>query len=398
MSGLSFRAFGVPAFSVLFAGQFIAQSALWFQTLSISFLVVSRTGSASALALVTVATFAPTLLCAPLAARAIIRWSARNVAIGSGVAGGVIALVLGGIVAVPDPSIVAIYAALTLSGAIAVFTRVAAQALVYPFVGPDLLQNGVTLSSLYSSAARSVGPGLAGIALSTAGPVVCQMIAAGGAFAAGLSLLGTRERHQTALAEDGAASTRKNSRLTRRVVLILVVNGVVAFAALNMAVVVTSAVTLSFRGDADALGLAHALNAIGAVVGGLLMTRLVRVTAASVIPACIVLGAALLLAGLMPTLVLFLVVSPLLGAGLGVYQAITTTAVQTESPPEALPIAISWLTMSTFGMVPLGSLAAGAVIDMASAQVVLIIGAGVCVIAGVVVAIALRRPEGNHLV
>lgn len=43
----------------------------------------------------------------------------------------------------------------------------------------------------------------------------------------------------------------------------------VALLALNLMLVLTSTVTLTFEGDAAAVGGVHALNAIGAIVGGI---------------------------------------------------------------------------------------------------------------------------------
>ncbi len=106
--------------------------------------------------------------------------------------------------------------------------------------------------------------------------------------------------------------------------VILLINVAVALLALNLAVVVTSTVTMGFRADADALGAA-------------------------------------------------------------------TTALQTETPPRGLPRAISFLTMGTFGVMPFGAVAAGAVIDATSDQFVLVVSAVACVLAGAVSFLLIRR-------
>ncbi len=391
MAGFSFRAFRLPSFATLFAGQFVAQTGLWFQTLSISFLVVTMTGSASSLAWISVATFGPTLICAPLATRAIVRWSAKSVVATACFATAAFAVGLGVVIGADDAaSLGMIYALAAGSGAASVFTRIGAQALIYPVVGPHLLQNGVTLSSLYISGARSLGPGLAGFALAATGPVWCQVITAASHIAAGASLFWVRESFSIDRTGETRESGRGRSALPRPVRVVLLANIAITFFALNMAVVVTAMVTLSFEADADALGAAHALNAVGAVVGGVLVTRIVWVSARTVVPACLVLGASLLAAGLTGNLTLFFVVSPLLGIGLGVYQAVTTTAIQTETPPANMVRAISLLNMGTFGVIPLGSIAAGLAIDATSANLVLLIGAAACMICAAGVGYALR--------
>src|SRR5690606_18357682 len=160
----------------------------------------------------------------------------------------------------------------------------------YELVGPDLLRNAVVLSTVYISAARSIGPGLAGVAFLAVGPAACLVINAATYLAVLVAVLLIRpsQLHRRIMPEGRRATVRENlreGRSHRNLVPILVVNVIVTVAAMNMNVVLTSTVSISFEGDAGQLGATHALNAVGAVIGGVLLARYTKLGAATLVPA-----------------------------------------------------------------------------------------------------------------
>src|SRR5690606_25439680 len=74
-----FAAFRSGNFSRYFTGQLVSNVGLWFQNLALSLVVLEITGSAQALALVTVAQFGPITLFGGLAGRVVDAVSARTV-------------------------------------------------------------------------------------------------------------------------------------------------------------------------------------------------------------------------------------------------------------------------------------------------------------------------------
>src|SRR5690606_16055235 len=134
------------------------------------------TGSASALALVTVSQFGPMLLLAPLAGRLADTVRPRTILLATSSTLGVLTLGLAAAVSVEEPQLPLVYGLIVAPGVVGAFERVAAQAFVYELVGGGLLQSGVVLSTVYISAARSIGPGLAGFAVLAVGPAACLLI------------------------------------------------------------------------------------------------------------------------------------------------------------------------------------------------------------------------------
>lgn len=394
--GGSLEAFRVPDFSRYFVGQLVSNTGTWFQNLAISLIVVQVTGSASALALVTVAQFGPILLLAGVAGRLADTISPRSILAATSACAIVVTCGLAVAVGQETPSLPWIYGLIVLSGCFHAFERVAAQAFVFELVGAELLRNAVVLSTVYISAARSIGPGLAGLAFLAVGPAACLLINAATYVAVLVAVLLIRpaELHARIRPEGARPTVRENLRVirsNRALVVILVVNVVVTLAAMNMNVVLTSTVSLTFGGDAGELGATHALNAVGAVTGGVLLARYTRLGAATLVPACLIFAATLAVNAAAPSLLLFLLAAPLLGIGIGVYQGVVSGAAQGESEPHALGRTMSLVTLGQQGVAPLGALVVGVLIDLTSGQTALGVGAAVTAACGLVVYLVLVR-------
>lgn len=390
-----FAALGVPNFRLYFAGQFVAQTGTWFQNLAIALLIVQLTGSATALSLVTVCQFGPMILLAPIAGRLADTVRPRAILIVTSAALGGTTLGLMAAVSVEEPSLLVIYGLLLLSGVAIAFERVAAQTIIYELVGGEMLESGVVLSTVYMSAARSVGPGLAGIAVITLGAPMCLLINALSYLAvlAALAFMNPA-RMQRRVAPEGAqlsviANLRDASR-NHALIVLLGINAFIALMVYNFNVTLTSVVTISFEAGAGELGAAHALNAIGGVVGGVLVAWLVRVKPLTIVPALVIFGVVLVANAAAPTLLLFLIVAPLLGIGLGIYQAVINSAAQAVTPPHALGRTLSLLQIGHSGLAPLGAITAGILVDLTSGQTAIAVAAAACLIAAVGAWLALR--------
>lgn len=163
---------------------------------------------------------------------------------------------------------------------------------------------------------------------------------------------------------------------------------------MNFGLVLTSTVNLSYGGDARAVGAVHTLNAVGAVLGGILAARRPRVSVRSMIAATSVFGAALALNAAAPTLLLFLAAAPVLGIAVGYYQGIVNAAAQESVRPQFIGRMMSLMTMGSYGMVPFGALLMGWVIDASSGRVALAASA-VSAFACLVVVLVRTRPASK---
>ncbi|MGO4235861.1 MFS transporter [Pseudarthrobacter sp. YAF2] len=390
---MKFRAIaslGNPGFRLFWLGQLASNIGTWFQNLALSLVVLDITGSAWTLALVTVAQFAPVFLLSTAAGYVADKARPRTVLLWTSSCSGVVIGLLCLAASQDNPSLAVIYCLLGLSGCIQAFERPAAQGFTYELVGSHYLQNAVALMTVAVSSARSVGPAAAGLAYISWGPVACLAINACSYFLILAALLFIRTTALicrtsvgTGLGPESLLGQLRASPALRQ---LLLVAAIITLTAINFTVSVTSTVTITFAGSAVSVGLAHALNAVGAIVGGLIASSSRgRMQASSLGLPCTALAVTLMLSATAPSLELFLVYAPLLGLGLGLYQGVLYSAAQASSPPEFLGRVMSLFTMATFGLSPLSALLAGFLTDISSSRTPLFVGACGCALCAAVV-------------
>ena len=388
-----FEPFGNGRFSLYFGGQVISNTGTWFQNLALSLVVLEATGSAQALSGVTIAQFLPLLVLSVPAGRLADRVRPRTILLVTSLSSALVVAGLALVTLAPEPPIMAIYALVAALGTVHAFERVAAQAIIFEIVGPESLGRAVSLSTIALASARSIGPGLAGIAFQGLGATACMLINSASFLLVFASIVAIRPARlfPRPRRADRPGSGIRPSFFSRELVTLLVVNAVVALLALNLMLVLTSTVTLTFAGDATAVGATHTLNALGAIVGGVLAAGRDRVTVRSLIVACGGLGAALLLSAAAPTLAILLAVGPLLGLGVGYYQGILNAAAQVSVTPDQIGRTMSLVTLGNYGMVPFGALLMGWVIDAQGGKMALGIGGLAALACATFVAVRLRR-------
>lgn len=388
-----------PWFTLYFSGQVVSNVGTWFQNLALSLVVLQVTGSAQALGGVTIAQFLPILAFSLIAGRLADRIRPRTILLWTSAASTVLVSGLGVAVAFSDTSLWVVYALIAAGGTANAFERVAAQAIVYELVGPGQLSRGVSLSTIALAAARSIGPGLAGVVFAAYGPVVCMAANAASylvVFAVMLAIPPARlhARHDIRMTREPPTPIRGNRDFTT----IVIVNVVVALLSLNMMLVITATVSIGFEASAEALGAAHALNAVGAIAGGMLAAVPQSVAPRLLIGGAGALGITLLASAAAPTLTVFLLVAPLLGFGYGYYQGTINAAAQTSVAPAQIGRAMSIMLLGSQGMAPLGAALMGWVIDWSSGQTALYIGGSAALVAAAFVWLRTRSRPGDDTV
>jgi MFS family permease len=388
-----FRPFSNGRFSLYFGGQVVSNIGTWFQNLALSLVVLDATGSARALSGVTIAQFLPLLLLSVPAGRLADRVRPRTILLTTSLLSAIVVAGLAAATLDPDAPVATYYALVAALGTVNTFERVAAQAIIFELVGPGELGRAVSLSTIAAASGRSIGPGLAGLAFEGLGATACMLVNAGSFLLVFLSMVlirpsqlhvrETRSRSHTA----DAYRVRKD----RGLVTLLIVNAVVALLGLNLMLVLTATVSLTLDGDATAVGAVHTLNALGAILGGILAAGRSSVTVRSLIAACGGLGLALLANAAAPGLGVLLALGPVLGLGVGYYQGILSAAAQVSVPPRHIGRAMSLVTVGNYGMVPFGALLMGWVIDESGGRTALAIGGVAALACAVFVLLRSRR-------
>ncbi|MBD3943038.1 MFS transporter [Microbacterium sp. NEAU-LLC] len=380
-------------FTLYFVGQTVSLTGTWFQTLALSLVVLEATGSARALSGVTIAQFLPMIVLSIPAGRLADRFAPRTVLMCTSLVSAAVVGILALVVSATEPDLRAIYALVAVLGCAQAFERVTAQAIIFELAGPRELTTAVALSTITIGVSRSIGPGLAGVVFQVYGPVTGMVINSASFIVVFLSLVlirpGRLYARTPATKTPGVAPPRLWA--DRSIVTLLIVNVVIALLAMNFLVTLTTVVTIDFGADAAAVGAAHALNAVGGIIGGVVAAALPHVSVRSPAMALTVFGGSVLLNAAAPTLTWFLLAAPLLGFGIGCYNGVLNAAAQASVPPERIGRLMSLVNIGSYGMVPFGALLLGWIIDLSSGRVALAVGGATALAAAAFVRWRLRR-------
>lgn len=385
-------AFRERPFSLFFTGQVASNVGAWFQNLALSLVLLEVTGQAQALSAVTIAQFTPILLLSIPAGRLADRLSPRTILFATSAASALVVLALSFAIADVERNLVLIYGLIAVLGSINAFDRVAAQSIIHLLVDREVLGSAVATYTMALSVARSIGPGLAGIAFTSLGGAVCLQINAASYAIVLLTLVGVRLRARPPRsAAETLASGLRELRGNRWFVTLVLVNMLIAVLALNLMIVLTSFVSLTFGGDASAVGLVHALNAVGSIVGGLIASSRCSFGPRLLALSLLCMSVAFVGHVVAPDLLVVMLLAPLLGAAHGLYMGVLHAAAQSSVRPELIGRAMSLMSLSHYGVMPFGALLVGVVIDVSSAAVALAIAAGASLAAAVLVLLRSRR-------
>jgi MFS family permease len=383
-------ALACPDFRRFFVGQSLSSLGTWFHMLALSLLTLQLTDQAAPLGLIVALQWVPFLLLGAHAGALLDRVDARAVLLTTNVVAAALSLALAAVAATGSLGLAALGAFALAFGTVLPFERPAVQVLPVELVPPELASSAIGLSTLTQSMARLAGPALAGLTFAVAGPAWCFVIDAGSyvVCAAFLLRIDRRRAHRRprnparpGQVREGLAYLRDHRRLRA----VITANALIGLLAMNFLVSLTAMVQITFGGDSLAVGLAHTANAVGAVVCGALMGGLAARVGRHLPLAIVGLAGAIALLAVAPTLPLFLLAGPLLGAAFVAYQSAVLDTVHRLTRPDVYGRMVSLLTMGTQGTTPVGSLVIGAVIDARSPRAALALGSGACVGAALIV-------------
>ena len=394
----TFRAMSVRNYRLYFVGQLISMTGTWMQTIAQAWLVYELTGSGVALGVTTALQFTPMLLAGAWGGVVADRVDKRRLLIGTQVAGGFLALVLGTVTALGVVQLWMIYGLALALGAVNAIDNPARRALVGEMVGTEHLSNAVSLSSAMFTSARVVGPAVAGLVIAGAGVSWC-FFANGLSFGAAIiafTLMRKGEFFAVVPVPRRKGQLREGLRYawsTPALRLPLVLTAVIGTLAWNFQVVLPLLAKETFGGDAGTFGAMYALMSVGSVVGALVTAHQARATRRFLLGAALAYGVVLVVAAVAPTLAIEMLVLVLVGgAGIG-FTAMANGVLQTETAPEMRGRVMALFSVAFLGSTPIGGPIVGWVSEQLGPRAGLWLG-GIATLAVTTVAIAgLRRRQ-----
>ncbi|MGW4567940.1 MFS transporter [Streptomyces sp. NPDC004561] len=397
-----FSSLRIRNYRLFFLGQVVSNTGTWMQRIAQDWLVLSLTGSSAAVGITTALQFLPMLLFGLYGGVLVDRLPKRPALLVTQASMAVTALALAFLTLTGHVQVWHVYVAAFAVGLATVVDNPARQSFVSEMVGPEQLQNAVSLNSANFQSARLVGPAVAGVMITGVG-TGWAFLANGLSFAApiaGLLLMRARELHVVERAPRGKGQLREGLRyVAGRPELIwpIVLVGFIGTFGFNFPVWLSAYANGVFHAGAGAYSLFNTLMAVGSLCGALLAARRGTARLRILIAAATAFGALEIVAALAPQYWLFaLLMVPIGICGLTV-NVTANTAVQMATDPAMRGRVMALFMMVFMGGTPLGAPVVGWITDTYGARIGFALGGVVSAAAAAVIGLVLVRIGGLRL-
>jgi MFS family permease len=382
----TFRALRHRNYQLFFSGQLISLIGTWMDQVAESWLVYRLTGSALLLGTVAFASQIPVFLLAPIGGALADRMDRRRILITTQSSMMLVTFVLAWLTLSHRVHIWQVVALAAITGVINAFDLPARQSFVVDMVSRADLVNAIALNSSMFNGARVIGPAVAGVVVAGIGEGWC-FFANGVSFIAVIIGLWMMKMERPRMSIEGSPLENiiegfnfvTRTRPMRALMLLL---GLVSFAALPYAVLMPLFADKILHGGPKALGLLMGSSGVGALCGALLLAtrKSLRGLSTWVAVACTGLGVTLALFSFSRTLWLSALLLAPVGFCTMVQMASSNTLIQSMVPDRLRGRVMSFYAMTFMGMAPLGSLLAGSLAHNLGASWTVFIGgmAAIC--------------------
>lgn len=402
MSG-AMRSFQHRNYRLFFASSVVSNIGTWVQRVAQDWLVLQLTHSGTALGIVTGLQFLPTLLFSLLGGSIADRFDKRKILALTNAGGGVAALTLGTLVLMGNVQIWQVYLLAFGLGVASAIDGPVRQAFTFELVGPDDLQNAVSLNSANFNGARLIGPALSGLMINAFGTGPSFILNGISFLAVILSLFmmdptqlqrKMRDLELGVRIRDGFTYLRKRRDLLE----IIIVIGAMATFGLNFQITTALMAKDVFHRGAGSFGFLGTCIAVGTLSGSILATRREQKPGGQrVMYGALLFGVASIVAALMPTYETFALALPICG-GMGITTMIAAnTTVQMGADPAIRGRVMGIYMMVLIGGAPFGSPMVGWLAEAVGTRFTIAFGGAVTCLVALIVLLIGRRSEDSDL-
>jgi MFS family permease len=382
-------------FRIFWIGQLISVTGTWMQSVAQGWLVLQLTGSPFLLGVAVAARSLPVLVLGLPAGVVADRFDRRRIILATSFVATATSAVLAWLTLTGRVDFGMVVVLAIVAGCANALEMPARQSLVVELAGPRHIANAIALNSLLFNGARVVGPALAGLVVAAFGtgwafainaisfvPVIGGLLLIS-PLAADLRLAATRGAFGELV-----AYLRRETRITALLALLAIQT---VFASGHL--IIGPAVARDLGVGAEGLGFLLAATGVGAVVAGLRLAAYPDSGARWPVMA----GAGLLLAGALVGVRfaggfgLTLVCFGAAGLSMVTFNASANTIIQSIVESRLRGRVMSLYTIVQLGIMPAGSLFAGALADVGGAAVALGIGGVLWAVTVVLAFAAVRR-------
>ncbi len=398
----TFSAFKYRNYRLYFCGQLVSLIGTWMTNTAQGWLVYQLTGSKALLGIVAAAGTAPMLVFSTWGGWAADRFPKRSVLICTQTVMMILAFIFAGLVwsgKIQPWQIIL----LGLCGGVAMaFDMPARQSVVVEIASREDLMNAISLNSAMFNGARIVGPAVAGFLMAKVGIALCFFIDGVSFIAvlAGLILMRVVPPPRSAATGGALAQALEGFRYVwnhTRVRTIFALFAVVGIFGWSYSVLMPAFAHDVLHLEERGYGLLLGATGVGALIGAL--TTATFGTALK--PRTMAFGGVWLFSAMLLVFSfnrnLYLAMLCLVGAGFGMMLFFSTsnTTVQTIVPDEMRGRVMGIWALIFGGMIPFGSLEAGAVAHYFGTSATLAVGAVICALAAAVTLVIVKRRDAQ---
>ncbi|WP_197352011.1 MFS transporter [Streptomyces bathyalis] len=397
-----FSSLRIRNYRLFAAGQAVSNTGTWMQRIAQDWLVLSLTGSATAVGITTALQFLPMLLFGLYGGVIADRCDKRRLLLITQSVMGLTGLVLAALTLSGQVHVWHVYALAFVLGLATVLDNPTRQTFVSEMVGPEQIGNAVSLNSANFQSARLVGPAIAGVMISAVGSGWAFLFN-GLSFIApltGLLLMRTSELHSIERVprskgqlREGLTYVRSHPELIWPIVLV----GFVGTFGFNFPIWLTAFTDRVFQEGAGTYGLLNTLMAVGSVAGALLSARRRATRMRLMAGAALVFGLLETAAALSPSFWLFAALMAPIGIMSLTFNVTANSSVQLASDPAMRGRVMSLYMMVFMGGTPIGGPLMGWVTDTFGPRIGFLSGGVISAVVAVGVGLALARGAGLRL-
>ncbi|WP_427166857.1 MFS transporter [Streptomyces sp. C1-1] len=391
-----FSSLKVRNYRLFFLGQVVSNIGTWMQRIAQDWLVLSLTGSATAVGVTTALQFLPMLLFGLYGGVLVDRLPKRRTLLFTQSAMGVSGIALALLTLSGHVQVWHVYVAAFFVGLATVVDNPARQSFVTEMVGRDQLQNAVSLNSANFQSARLIGPAVAGVMITGVG-TGWAFLFNGLSFIAtltGLVMMRSRELHAVERAPRGKGQLREGLHYVAgrpELIWTIVLIGFVSTFGFNFPVYLSAFADDVFHAGAGSYSLFNTLMAVGSLAGALLAARRGTARMRVLVVAAAAFGTLEIVAALAPSLWLFALFMVPIGMFGMTVNVTANTSVQMSTDPAMRGRVMSLYMMVFMGGSPVGAPIAGWVTDTYGVRAGLAAGGAIAAGAAVVIGLVLAR-------
>jgi MFS family permease len=397
----TFSSLYIRNYRLYYAGQIISTSGTFMQSVAQAWLVLKLTNSGTALGITSALQYIPILVLGPYGGVIADRISKRKILYFTQSISGILALILGGLVAVNLVRVWMVYILAFCLGMVNVFDNPTRQTFYVELVGEEHLRNAVTLYSTLVNLARIVGPALAAALIAGLGLAPCFIIN-GISYAAVILMLGLMHADElivTPPVPSAKGQIREGFKYVASTPVIgstLLMMALIGTFTYEFQVSLPLIAQFTFHGDASSYALLTAGMGVGAATGGIFFASRKGIQLSKIIGASLLFGLSVLAAAFMPSLFLTGLAMVFVGIASINFSSLGNSILQLESSPQMRGRVMSFWSIAFLGSTTIGGPIVGWFAEAAGARWGLAIGGIAALIAAVMGMVTLRNIQTHN--